>query len=135
MATPQMAISVIPEEYSLVKTDGYGRRFARKIKSSSFVWSPKPVILTEQSLQGWNTERNAWMLTTSEGSQPVCKFEGLETESLKRAMAQAINHFATTGEPCFLGVAGGNSLERWFCAIAHNPPAGKATGDVCPWLS
>jgi hypothetical protein len=137
MDTTQMAISVIPKVYNLIKTDRYGRQYSRPQQCSTFKWTTKPVyLLKEKTLQGWNTQSNAWVLTTTEGAQPVCKFDGLPTNELKTAMAVAIKAFATLGEPCFLGVAGDNDLDRWFCAIAHKLPGGvdAPVDDVCPWL-
>ena len=137
MDTTQMAISVIPKVYNLVKTDRYGRVYNLPQQHSTFKWSTKPVYLNAKAtLKGWNTQSNAWVLTTTEGTQPVCKFDGLPTDELKTAMAVAIRAFAKSGEPCFLAVAGNNDLDKWFCAIAHKLPGvvDDSVDDVCPWL-
>lgn len=139
----KVATRCVPGVYTLLGRDnGYGRPTQdRRIKCTSFVWRPQPFILVDETLDGWNDADNSWkLITTEKYFAPVCKFDGLPNESIKHDMAKAIRYYVETQEPCFLGVAGGNSLQRWFCAIAEEPHVieldlqySHIVGDACPF--
>lgn len=133
----------VPGVYTLIGRDnGYGRpTMDRRIKSTNFVWRPNPFTLLDETLDGWNEAECSWKLVTTERYfAPVCKFNGLPDERTKHDMAKAIRYYVETQKPCFLGVAGGNSLQRWFCAIADEPHVidldhaySHIVGDACPY--